>query len=335
MALDPSIFLRGAEIQARQNQQLQNTIGGIVGDYMANKRYQEQMASKEKMLERQNRIEDEKLQMARELHAKKMKPQGIDFDMLEQQAIGVALKQSRGLPLTEEDKAIGTAFDMMKGSSVGQDIYGNIYQKNRPIFGGQQQVGAPVTQQAGGTPIPERFRSDIPKAQLAYEEERAKLTAKEQLGAENTLPQAEDAVNTAVDIIDDVLGEDLGSVTGGFAGLKGIQSSVMPITENQRRIQPKIDQLSGQTFMQAREKLKGTGTLTDFESRKGEQAYARLSQAQNPEDFKSALRELRDLITKGIETHRKRAGVKDFKYEDKQQPQQKRIKFDAQGNIVE
>lgn len=88
---------------------------------------------------------------------------------------------------------------------------------------------------------------------------------------------------------------------GGIAGLQGAQSYYMPITKNQRHFQPIINQIRGQTFMRAYETLKGGGQITEIEGRKGEQAIARLSQAQDEASFEEALRELRDVVKKGLD----------------------------------
>lgn len=61
--------------------------------------------------------------------------------------------------------------------------------------------------------------------------------------------------------------------------------------------QQKVAQLSGKTFLQAREFLKGTGALSDAESLKGEQAMARLNTAQSEEAFMAALNDLEEATT--------------------------------------
>lgn len=86
------------------------------------------------------------------------------------------------------------------------------------------------------------------------------------------------------------------SVVGGFMGMQGRQSSVFPVTENQRRFQPMINQIKGQTFLRAYETLKGGGQITEVEGQKAESAMARLDQAQDEKSFEDALRELRGVI---------------------------------------
>jgi len=62
-------------------------------------------------------------------------------------------------------------------------------------------------------------------------------------------------------------------------------------------VQPKIDQLKGQAFLQAYNNLKGAGQITEIEGTKAENATARLNQAQNKEDFVKALQDLKEVIT--------------------------------------
>lgn len=97
------------------------------------------------------------------------------------------------------------------------------------------------------------------------------------------------------------LKEGVGSIVGGVGGFEGAVSEIMPITENQRKFQPYVDQLKGQSFMQAYQELKGGGQITEVEGKKAEQALGRLSQRQSDEDFASALKDLRDVISAGAE----------------------------------
>lgn len=97
--------------------------------------------------------------------------------------------------------------------------------------------------------------------------------------------------------IDDVLGDKgLDKATGGWFGLQGRQAAAFPLGEDQRRVQPKIDQLRGQSFLQAYNNLRGGGQITEIEGTKAENAIARLNQAQEPDDFKKALTDLKEVV---------------------------------------
>lgn len=56
-----------------------------------------------------------------------------------------------------------------------------------------------------------------------------------------------------------------------------------------------LDQLKGQTFLEAFQSLKGGGAITQVEGLKAEQAIARLNTAQSDEAFEAALRELAEV----------------------------------------
>ena len=91
--------------------------------------------------------------------------------------------------------------------------------------------------------------------------------------------------------IDGILNDPaLGTSTGILAPLQNIPGTP------QRRVGARIDQLDGQAFLQAFESLKGGGQITEIEGQKATQAIGRLDDYQNPEDYKQALVELRDIL---------------------------------------
>lgn len=55
------------------------------------------------------------------------------------------------------------------------------------------------------------------------------------------------------------------------------------------RFQTNLAQATGQTFLQARQALKGGGSITDYEGNKAESAYARMSTATDKESFLKAV----------------------------------------------
>jgi hypothetical protein len=80
------------------------------------------------------------------------------------------------------------------------------------------------------------------------------------------------------------------------------------ITADAERVQQKINQLQGGAFLQARQMLKGGGAITDYEGRKAEEAYTRLSQAQNLDDFKRALDDFNMYTQQGLQKLQAQAG---------------------------
>jgi hypothetical protein len=80
-----------------------------------------------------------------------------------------------------------------------------------------------------------------------------------------------------------------------------LDSRLPNVTADAARVQSKISQLNSGAFLEARQALKGGGAITDFESKKAEEAYARLNQAQTEEDFKAALDEFNGYIQMGLQ----------------------------------
>jgi hypothetical protein len=58
----------------------------------------------------------------------------------------------------------------------------------------------------------------------------------------------------------------------------------------------RLNKLEGQAFLQAFESLKGGGQITEIEGVKATQAIARLGRAQDPNEFRQALREFKEVI---------------------------------------
>lgn len=71
-----------------------------------------------------------------------------------------------------------------------------------------------------------------------------------------------------------------------------------------------LDQVKGQNFMTAFQSLKGAGAITEQEGAKAERAQARLDRAQSEKDFDVAVKDLKEVITAGMERARQKAGVK-------------------------
>jgi hypothetical protein len=61
----------------------------------------------------------------------------------------------------------------------------------------------------------------------------------------------------------------------------------------------RIGQLQSNAWLSARQMLKGGGAITDYESQKAEAAVARLERPKSEEEFKQALKDLRDAIVDG------------------------------------
>lgn len=62
----------------------------------------------------------------------------------------------------------------------------------------------------------------------------------------------------------------------------------------------RIEQLQGQSFLQAYERLRGGGQITEVEGKKAEAAISRLRSGLSPEDYRAALGELRGVVERGL-----------------------------------
>lgn len=89
----------------------------------------------------------------------------------------------------------------------------------------------------------------------------------------------------------------------------GPTNSRLPnISADAARVQGKMDQVQGATFLQARQLLKGGGAITDYEGQKAEAAYARLSAAQSEKDYKEALDDFSYWVKQGVAKLEDQAG---------------------------
>lgn len=141
------------------------------------------------------------------------------------------------------------------------------------------------------------------KPQIEYDTTKAAADATNQADREKNIGSVEQNAQLALDTIDKALSDKPGmeATTGGMLGMTGRQSATLPLSADQRRYQPIVDQLKGQTFLTAFQQLRGGGAITEVEGTKGEAAIARLNQAQDTKDFEAALKELRAIVATGLE----------------------------------
>ncbi len=142
--------------------------------------------------------------------------------------------------------------------------------------------------------------SRVPKEVAA--EAAQTVVGKEAGAAQAALPGAERAADTVTGQIESLKNDPY------LPNMVGPVDSWLPnISADSRRVQAKMDQVVGQTFMQGRELLKGGGPITDFESKRAEAAFARLNSAQNESDYRAALQEFQDAVRSGVEKLRLQA----------------------------
>lgn len=142
-----------------------------------------------------------------------------------------------------------------------------------------------------GTPEYKKFFETAGLAQEAA----AKATGKAGGEAAVQAAGAKKDVDFAIQLIDDLLNDPaLDKVVGPLEG------ALPNVTADAVRVQGKIDRLSGQAFIAARQMLKGGGQITDFESKRAEAAYSMLMNTRlSDEDYRKALAEFKDAVQAG------------------------------------
>lgn len=110
------------------------------------------------------------------------------------------------------------------------------------------------------------------------------------------LPIKSQAAKDLVTKIDSVINDP--NLAGAVGPLQGQLPSILP---GSRNFDEKVAQLKGGAFLQARQELKGGGQITDYEGQRAELALMRASQAKGEEDFKAAMIEFKDAVTRGYQ----------------------------------
>lgn len=171
----------------------------------------------------------------------------------------------------------------------------------------ETSVAMPMTDGTYQNPFTQQAFDDqweFDPAWVAAQKAGGATLGKEQAGAAASLPGLETNVNIALDA--------LNRIRDNPQGLKE-HFSQAPMLPRDIYVAPgtplgnlkgDLDQALGQSFMQAREGLKGGGQITDFEGRKAEEAYTRMRKAYEVGDakaFASAMDEFEYYLRQGFE----------------------------------
>lgn len=120
------------------------------------------------------------------------------------------------------------------------------------------------------------------------ERARGSAIGKSEGVAQFNLPAVEEQTRKIVRSIDDLVADPHLENMTGFSGY------LPNVTSDARRVQSRMDQLQGQTFLQGFEALKGGGVITDLEGQKAEESLNRLRMAtQGTQDYIDAALEFR------------------------------------------
>jgi hypothetical protein len=133
--------------------------------------------------------------------------------------------------------------------------------------------------------------------------EREKGTGKNAAESAAALPQVESSVQQMLASIDSLDRDPY------LANMLGPVNSRLPsLTGDAARVQSKLDQITGQAFLQAYNSLRGGGQITEVEGKKATEAMGRLNTAQNEDDFRQALQEIRDVLNSARDRALRSAG---------------------------
>lgn len=185
-----------------------------------------------------------------------------------------------------------------------QQIFDQAQRSNDPDFKKavrewMQSGGA----QAGAMPPGIPLRTDVQKerevgavrVQNAVDEALTKSLPQERKDRQIALTKG----GAAISLIEKALAHP------GMRTATGLQGTIDPRNyipgTNAKDFQVVMDQIKGQTFLQAMESLRGTGQITEIEGTKATDAIARLNRSQSTEEFQQALKDFKDVIGVGMQ----------------------------------
>ena len=169
----------------------------------------------------------------------------------------------------------------------------------------QWEMGGAAAPAGPASPMAPAVQGLPGKAQQEIQTEAAKVAAKKQAEMQVDLPKAEQSMQGAVKVVDELInhpGREWGT---------GFSSKVWsPPGSAKYDFDAKLQQAKGKVFLQAYETLKGGGQITEVEGLKAEQAMANLDQAQSEEQFLTALKDLRNAFESGFKKLQQASGVR-------------------------
>jgi hypothetical protein len=239
--------------------------------------------------------------------------------------INQAAQQPNALQnLIEESKLGSDKFAQLVKDRAGQQITvrGQNIQAQTTRRG--QDIQAQTTRR--GQDITEQRERDLTLAEnQAAAKARGKVIAENKVEAERALPGAIATAEQTLTLIDEMIGDARVSKDGkkwevpkggrdpaegftdyvglGFPGERFLEGSDAASYERRQL------QIEGKTFLEAFESLRGGGAITEVEGAKGQQAISRMNKAQSEVEYVKAARELQEVVRKGVERARTKAGV--------------------------
>lgn len=110
--------------------------------------------------------------------------------------------------------------------------------------------------------------------------------------------------NQLINIIDNMIGSEDGEIEqhpGLNAAVGAYDAETYTFLADTKSFEAYQEQLEGTAFLEAFQQLKGGGTITEAEGKKAAAAMGRMSTAQNEDDYKEALSEMRQIVRDRID----------------------------------
>jgi hypothetical protein len=213
-------------------------------------------------------------------------------------------------------------------------------QPNQSLLMSAQAVNQPLTSTGNAVPVsamnaPGMSPKDKSEAnkQIYIESEKQRQTDLKALP--NAMEQAQNAIKTVDQMIGDARLNDKGEIVyetydpvskkfvkstkephGGFEQYVGLG---VPYLSNihgtdTASFRTLYESLKGQAFLDAFQRLKGAGQITEIEGQKATDALLKLNNSQNEKDFVKYAREFQENLQRGMELAKNKAGVsKDYR----------------------
>lgn len=168
------------------------------------------------------------------------------------------------------------------------------------------------------------------QGRIAQAKEFGSQLGKNQQAAQAALPTAIETANEGIRLIDEMVGKApvkdasgkviqkgtaphpgfRGYVGSGFSFANGITVPGQRFVEGSdvASFEVRQKQIEGRAFLEAFQALKGGGSITEKEGEKGTAAIMRMNKASSEKEYVAAARELQDILGKGVERARAKAG---------------------------
>jgi hypothetical protein len=199
---------------------------------------------------------------------------------------------------------------------------GDITKRGQDISAATQRRGQDLTDLRARETQQMQFDPQL-QSTIAQAKEYGQTLGKNRALAEAALPGAVQTADESIRLIDEMVGkapvrDKSGKVIEkgtaphpGFASYVG--ATVLP---GQRFIEGsptasfeiRQKQIEGKAFLEAFNALKGGGSITEKEGEKGTQAIMRMNKASSEREYVAAARELQDIMRKGVERAKTKAG---------------------------